>query len=158
MTDVNRYRTGEIDMTSSMPIELFQKLKKEIPYEVQVAPHLCTYFYEINNLQAPVTDQRVREALKLALDRDIITHKVKNQGDLPAYSLTPPYTKGITITPPEWAGWTQEKRNQVAKKLLADAGYGPAKPLTFSLLYNTSDSNKKLAIAAASIWKKNLGV
>ncbi|WP_367671211.1 oligopeptide ABC transporter substrate-binding protein OppA [Serratia symbiotica] len=158
VTDVNRYRTGEIDMTSSMPIELFQKLKKEIPYEVQVAPHLCTYFYEINNLQAPVTDQRVREALKLALDRDIITHKVKNQGDLPAYSLTPPYTKGITITPPEWAGWTQEKRNQVAKKLLADAGYGPAKPLTFSLLYNTSDSNKKLAIAAASIWKKNLGV
>ncbi|MCX2958055.1 MAG: ABC transporter substrate-binding protein, partial [Serratia symbiotica] len=49
VTDVNRYRTGEIDMTSSMPIELFQKLKKEIPYEVQVAPHLCTYFYEINN-------------------------------------------------------------------------------------------------------------
>ncbi|MCX2959363.1 MAG: ABC transporter substrate-binding protein, partial [Serratia symbiotica] len=63
-----------------------------------------------------------------------------------------------TLTPPEWAGWTQEKRIQVAKKLLADAGYGPAKPLTFSLLYNTSDSNKKMAIAAASIWKKNLGV
>ena len=46
------------------------------------------------------------------------------------------------------------KRNEVAKKLLADAGYGPGKPLTFSLLYNTSDLHKKLAIAAASIWKK----
>ena len=31
VTDVNRYRTGEIDMTyNNMPIELFQKLKKEI--------------------------------------------------------------------------------------------------------------------------------
>jgi oligopeptide transport system substrate-binding protein len=32
VTDVNRYRSGEIDMTyNNMPIELFQKLKKEIP-------------------------------------------------------------------------------------------------------------------------------
>lgn len=29
--------------------------------------------------------------------------------------------------------------------------------MTFDLLYNTSDLHKKLAIAAASIWKKNLG-
>ncbi|MGV8577584.1 ABC transporter substrate-binding protein, partial [Pseudomonas aeruginosa] len=68
------------------------------------------------------------------------------------------YTDGAKLTPPEWFGWTQEKRNEAAKKLLAEAGYGPGKPLTFSLLYNTSDLHKKLAIAAASIWKKNLGV
>lgn len=159
VTDVNRYRTGEIDMTyNNMPIELFQKLKKEIPKEVHVDPYLCTYYYEINNQKAPFTDARVREALKLGMDRDIIVNKVKNQGDLPAYSFTPPYTDGAKLTPPEWFGWTQEKRNEVAKKLLADAGYGPGKPLTFSLLYNTSDLHKKLAIAAASIWKKNLGV
>lgn len=37
VTDVNRYRSGEIDMTyNNMPIELFQKLKKEIPNEVRV--------------------------------------------------------------------------------------------------------------------------
>ncbi|CAI0881223.1 oligopeptide ABC transporter substrate-binding protein OppA [Serratia entomophila] len=159
VTDVNRYRTGEIDMTyNNMPIELFQKLKKEIPKEVHVDPYLCTYYYEINNQKAPFTDERVREALKLGLDRDIITNKVKNQGDLPAYGFTPPYADGAKLTPPEWFGWTQEKRNEVAKKLLADAGYGPGKPLTFSLLYNTSDLHKKLAIAAAAIWKKNLGV
>ncbi|MFX5972512.1 ABC transporter substrate-binding protein, partial [Acinetobacter baumannii] len=49
VTDVNRYRSGEIDMTyNNMPIELFQKLKKEIPKEVHVDPYLCTYYYEIN--------------------------------------------------------------------------------------------------------------
>lgn len=92
------------------------------------------------------------------MDRDIIVNKVKNQGDLPAYSFTPPYTDGAKLTPPEWFGWSQAKRNEEAKKLLAAAGYGPDKPLTFNLLYNTSDLHKKLAIAAASIWKKNLGV
>lgn len=158
VTDVNRYRSGEIDMTyNNMPIELFQKLKKEIPKEVHVDPYLCTYYYEINNQKAPFTDVRVRTALKLALERDIIVNKVKNQGDLPAYSYTPPYTDGMKLVEPEWFKWSQEKRNEEAKKLLAEAGYTADKPLTFNLLYNTSDLHKKLAIAVASIWKKNLG-
>ena len=158
VTDVNRYRSGEIDMTyNNMPIELFQKLKKEIPNEVHVDPYLCTYYYEINNQKAPFNDVRVRTALKLALDRDIIVNKVKNQGDLPAYSFTPPYTDGAKLVEPEWFKWSQEKRNEEAKKLLAEAGFTADKPLTFDLLYNTSDLHKKLAIAAASIWKKNLG-
>lgn len=158
VTDVNRYRSGEIDMTyNNMPIELFQKLKKEIPNEVHVDPYLCTYYYEINNQKAPFNDVRVRTALKLALDRDIIVNKVKNQGDLPAYSFTPPYTDGAKLVEPEWFKWSQDKRNEEAKKLLAEAGYTAEKPLTFDLLYNTSDLHKKLAIAAASIWKKNLG-
>ena len=158
VTDVNRYRSGEIDMTyNNMPIELFQKLKKEIPNEVHVDPYLCTYYYEINNQKAPFNDVRVRTALKLAMDRDIIVNKVKNQGALPAYSFTPPYTDGAKLVEPEWFKWSQEKRNEEAKKLLAEAGYTAEKPLTFDLLYNTSDLHKKLAIAAASIWKKNLG-
>ncbi|WP_436876573.1 oligopeptide ABC transporter substrate-binding protein OppA [Siccibacter turicensis] len=159
VTDVNRYRSGEIDMTyNNMPIELFQKLKKEIPSEVHVDPYLCTYYYEINNQKPPFNDPRVRAALKLGLDRDIIVNKVKNQGDLPAYSFTPPYTDGAKLTEPAWFKMTQEQRNAEAKKLLAEAGYTADKPLTFNLLYNTSDLHKKLAIAVSSIWKKNLGV
>ncbi|UYU30392.1 oligopeptide ABC transporter substrate-binding protein OppA [Siccibacter colletis] len=159
VTDVNRYRSGEIDMTyNNMPIELFQKLKKEIPQEVHVDPYLCTYYYEINNQKPPFNDPRVRAALKLGLDRDIIVNKVKNQGDLPAYSFTPPYTDGAKLTEPAWFKMTQEQRNAEAKKLLAEAGYTADKPLTFDLLYNTSDLHKKLAIAVSSIWKKNLGV
>lgn len=159
VTDVNRFRSGEIDMTyNQLPIELFQKLKKETPNELHVDPYLCTYYYEINNQKAPFTDVRVRTALKLGLDRDIIVNKVKNQGDLPAYGFTPPYTDGARLTKPEWFTWTQEKRNAEAKKLLAEAGYTADKPLTFNLLYNTSDLHKKLAIAAAAIWRKNLGV
>ncbi|EAA7632368.1 oligopeptide ABC transporter substrate-binding protein OppA [Salmonella enterica] len=158
VTDVNRYRSGEIDMTyNNMPIELFQKLKKEIPNEVRVDPYLCTYYYEINNQKAPFNDVRVRTALKLALDRDIIVNKVKNQGDLPGYSYTPPYTDGAKLVEPEWFKWSQKKRNEEAKKLLTEAGFTADKPLTFDLLYNTSDLHKKLAIAVASIWKKNLG-
>ncbi len=83
---------------------------------------------------------RVRTALKLGMDRDIIVNKVKAQGDMPAYGYTPPYTDGAKLTQPEWFGWSQEKRNEEAKKLLAEAGYTADKPLTINLLYNTSDT------------------
>ena len=64
-----------------MPADkMAMKLKKEIPNELHVDPYLCTYYYEINNQKAPFTDVRVRTALKLGLDRDIIANKVKGQG------------------------------------------------------------------------------
>ena len=160
VSDVNRYFSENgSDMTyNNMPIELFKKLQRENGKELHVDPYLCTYYYEINNQKAPFTDPRVRAALKLGLDRDIIVNKVLAQGQLPAYSYTPPATDGMDILPPDWFKWSQDKRNEEAKKLLAEAGYTADKPLTFNLLYNTSDLHKKLAIAASSIWKKNIGV
>ena len=120
------------------------------------ADPISVLLYEIN--KEPPSTRPSASALKLGLDRDIIVNKVKAQDEDPAYSFTPPFTDGIKLDKPEWMGWSQEKRNEEAKKLLAEAGYTADKPLTFDLLYNTSDLHKKLAIAAASIWKKNLGV
>lgn len=61
---------------------------------------------------------RVRTALKLGLDRDIIANKVKGQGDLPAYGYTPPYTDGAKLSEPEWfylvAGKTQRRSEETA--------------------------------------------
>ncbi|ENK0551146.1 oligopeptide ABC transporter substrate-binding protein OppA, partial [Salmonella enterica] len=53
---------------------------------------------------------------------------------------------------------SQEELNAQAKTLLRAAGYGSQKPLKLTLLYNTSENHQKIAIAVASMWKKNLGV
>lgn len=57
---------------------------------------------------------RVRTALKLGMDRDIIVNKVKAQGDMPAYGYTPPYTDGAKLTQLEWSAGAR-KRNEEAK-------------------------------------------
>lgn len=156
--DVNRYRSGEIDMTNSaLPPDLFPTLKKTLGTQVRISPLLCTFYYELNNKRAPFNDPRVRTAVKLTLDRSIITDKIMGQGQIPAGGFTPPFIDGADLTQPDWMKLTQQQRNEQAKKLLAEAGYTSVKPLTFSLLYNTSDVNKKQAIAAASMWSKNLG-
>lgn len=155
---VNRYRSGEIDMTQTIPIELFHRLKKELPNDVKITPYLCSYYYEINNQKPPFNDPRVRTALKLAMNSNIIANKVVGQGQEPAYGFTPPFINDMEAIQPEWFTLSQEKRNEMAVKLLEEAGYNKSNPLTFKFLYNTLESHKKVAIAAASILKQNAGV
>ncbi|PHM74154.1 ABC transporter substrate-binding protein [Xenorhabdus kozodoii] len=158
VSSINRYRSGEIDITdNAIPPELYKKIKRDIPEQLQISPYLCTFYYEINNQKPLFKDNRVREAIKLSLDRDIITEKIMAQGQISAYGFTPTYIgEGLTINP-EWASWTQEQRNQRARELLKEAGFNANNPLKFTLLYNTSDQNKQQAIAAASMWQKNIG-
>ncbi|WP_421355551.1 ABC transporter substrate-binding protein [Pseudocitrobacter faecalis] len=156
--DVNRYRAGEIDITSTVPINQFALLKKTMPEQLDVSPHLATYYYELNTTRPPFNDARVRRALNMALDKEIIAEKVLGQGQRPAWLVSQPEIGGITLKNPDYASWPREKRIAEAKKLLAEAGFGDDHPLSFNLLYNTSESHQRIAIAAASMWKKNLGV
>ncbi|APS30389.1 oligopeptide ABC transporter substrate-binding protein OppA [Pectobacterium brasiliense] len=156
--ELNRYKSGEIDVTGILSPVQFASLKKEYPQEVKVSPLLSTYFYQFNTQKPPFDDARVRRALDLSLDKTVIAQKVMGMGQKPAYSLIPQNTGGYIRQEPEWASWTQEQRNAEAKKLLEEAGFNAKNPLRFNLLYNTSESHLRVAIAANSMWKKNLGV
>ncbi|WP_029592438.1 ABC transporter substrate-binding protein [Franconibacter pulveris] len=156
--DVNRYKAGEIDITNTIPINQFAQLKKTLPDEVHVSPLLATYYYEFNTSRPPFNDARVRRALNMALDKDIIADKVLAQGQRPAWVLSQPEIGGAKIAPPDYASWPREKRIAEAKKLLEAAGFNAQHPLQFNLLYNTMESHQRIAIAASSMWHKNLGV
>ncbi|MDX7999054.1 oligopeptide ABC transporter substrate-binding protein OppA [Xenorhabdus sp. Reich] len=156
--DLNRYLAGEIDITNTISTEDFPSLRKSLPDEVKISPKSTVYFYEFNNKKPPFNDVRVRKALSLAVDRDIIVDKILGQGQLPAYSMLTPNIGGFNFEQPDYASWTQEQRIAKAKELLNEAGFNKDNPLAFSILYNTQESHKKIAIAVSSMWKKNLGV
>jgi oligopeptide transport system substrate-binding protein len=156
--DVNRYKAGEIDIAYTLPINQFAMLKKTMGDQLDVSPQLATYYYEFNTTKAPFNDARVRRALNMALDKDIIADKVLGQGQRAAWLVSQPEIGGVTLHKPDYASWSQEKRITEAKKLLAEAGFGENHPLSFNLLYNTSESHQRIAIAVSSMWKKNLGV
>lgn len=149
----NRFKTGELDV-GHIPIEQFTVAKTEIGDQLKVRPSLCVYYYEMNNQKPPFNDPRVREAFKLATDRETIANKILAQGQMPAYQLTPPAVNGNVKFTPEWQSLDRAKRLERARQLLTEAGYGDAKPLKFDMLYNTSESHKKIAVAAASFWQE----
>ncbi|NDL63424.1 ABC transporter substrate-binding protein [Acerihabitans arboris] len=156
--DMNRYKAGEIDISNSVPQTLFRALQNDLGAQVHISPKLAVYYYQFNTKKPPFNDPRVRLALNMGLDKTIIAEKVLGQGQKPAYLFNPDNTGGFTLNYPDYAGWTQQQRVIEAGKLLAQAGFTPARPLKFSLLYNTNESHQRIAIAASSMWKKNLGV
>lgn len=158
VSEMNRFLSGEIDVTNEVPVEHFKRLVKQHPDSVTIVGSLCSYYYSFNTAKAPFDDVRVRTALSYAIDRDIITNAILGQGQKPAFSLTPEITADFNPEVPEYSQWTQNQRNEKAKELLKQAGFDDSRPLQFSLLYNTSENHKKVATAIQSMWKRNLGV
>lgn len=152
---MSRYKAGEVDF-SGVPAEMFKDLKAELPDEVVVTPTLCTSYLEYNTKKAPLDDVRVRTALSMALDRDLITEEVLGRGEESSYQLTPHYTQGMTKVLPDWANLPMEERAKMANDLLAQAGYSQQNPAKVEILYSTSEGGKRLTSAMSSLYKQYL--
>jgi oligopeptide transport system substrate-binding protein len=154
---LKRYRAGEFDIVTDLPIDQLVWLKQNMPKELQIAPYAGVYFYTVNVTRPPFNDMRVRTALAMAVNREVLVERVTLAGELPAYGFVPDGTADYTSQKVAWAKVNQAARDTEAIKLMTAAGYGPGKPLKFKLNYNTSENHKKIAVAIAAMWKK-LGV
>jgi len=158
-TDTKRFRANEIDWTLEIPNSQFRWLKENLPKELHVAPILATYYYGFNLTRPPFKDNlKLRQALTMAVDRDILTEKVTGVGEVPAWSWVPPVTVNYTPQYLPWKDWPRDKRLAEARRLYKEAGYSDSNPLQVEIRYNTSENHKKIAIAIAQMWKQNLGV
>ena len=157
---LTRWRAGEVDQTD-VPAGQYPALEAELPDETYSVPQFCTYYFSVNMTDsAPeaLKKKEVRQALNLAIDRDIIVNAVLQGGQTPAYSFTNPHTSGFVVPTIPAAGMTQEERDAKAKELFTAAGYGPDNPLTLDYIYNTSEAHKAIIVAVSQMWKEKLGV
>ena len=157
---LQRYLAGELDRTG-VPTGQYPTLKEQYPDQAVSVPSLCSYYYMFNlRDDAPEwqKDVRVRKALSYAIDRGIIVDKILQGGQIPAYTFTPGATAGFTVPQVDYAGMTQDERNAAAKAMMEEAGFGMGSPLDVTLVYNTSEGHKKIAIAVSQMWKQTLGV
>ncbi len=152
---MNRYLTGEVDITSDVPPPMVDKLKAEHPDAYKITPLLCTYYYAMNTQHKPYDDVRVRKAVSYSIMRDVVADKI-TKGNVPAYTFAHQDVANFKATLPDYAKWTQQQRDQEAQKLLKQAGYDSNNPLTGNLVYNTSESHKAIAVGIASMLNKNL--
>lgn len=154
---LKRYRANELDFTDTIPLEQLPLIKNRMAGEYRVAPYFGSYYYGFNNTKAPFKNNpKLRTALNMAIDRDILVNIVIGAGQIPAYSFVPP-VKTFQPIEPEWSTWSKEKREAEALRLYQEAGYSKDKPLEVEILYNTSENHKKVALAVAAMWKQALG-
>lgn len=147
------FRVGQLHYTQSIPLDkipVYRELENT-PYVN--APYLGTYFYLLNTNKPPLDDVRVRKALSLAVDRKLLNDSVLHGTNFPAYGITPPGTLGYQ--PPKIFDYDVAR----ARQLLAEAGYpdGEGWP-GLELIYNTSESHLKVAVALQQMWKDALNI
>lgn len=153
VSEERMFRVGQLHYTQTIPLDKIPQYQKmdNTPY-VQ-SPYLGTYFYLFNTNRPPLDDVRVRRALSIAVDRVKLNNSVLQKSNTPAYSITPPGTLGYH--PPKLFDFEPA----LARQLLADAGYpnGEGWP-GLELIYNTSESHRKIAVALQQMWKDVLNI
>ena len=157
-TEYARYRAGELDTTGTIPIENFELVKTDNGDALHITPQLNIYYYGYNLTKPPFKDSpELRQALSMAIDRELLVEKVLGRGETAAYSWVPPGVNNYEPTVFSYAPLTQEERNQIARGLYKTAGFSEESPLELELRYNTSDTHRKIAVAIQSMWRDVLG-
>jgi oligopeptide transport system substrate-binding protein len=155
---LKRYRAGEFDILTDFPTDQYGWMQTNLPGQARTAAFAGLYYYIMNSKKPPFSDKRVRQALSMAVNREVIGPQILGTGELPAYSWVPPgmanYGEPATV---RWKDLDYKAKLAEAKKLLTDAGFGPDKPLKVQLRYNTNDNHKRVAVGVAAMWKP-LGV
>jgi len=153
---LRRFRAGEFDVLGEFPVSQIDWLRTNMPDSVRIEPFLGVEYIPMNLTRPSLQDARVREALNLALDRDILTDQVLRLGNLPAYSIVPPGTAnfpgGNRMTV---ADVPVQERLTRAQDLMQEAGYGPANRLPLSLLVrSTSADARRVPAAIQQMWRE----
>jgi oligopeptide transport system substrate-binding protein len=157
--ELARYRGGELQVTAVVPRGQFDWIKANLGDQLHVGPQLTTYYYGFNLRRAPFRDNlKLRRALSMVIDREMLVERVLRVGELPAYGWVPPGVNNYTPQSFEYRGLPMAARIAEAQRLYAQAGYSRSRPLTFELRYNSGEVHTKLALAIASMWKEALGV
>lgn len=152
-----RFLAGDLDITDRFQIEDFDWLSRDLGPQLRLEPYLATYMMAMNVTRAPYVDVRVRQALVMSLDRELLTGRLLKGKYSPAYGIVPPLP-GYGAVLPEWARLPAEARHARARELYAAAGYSARRPLEVSLRYPMSDADtRRVMEGMAAMWRTTLG-
>lgn len=153
ITEERMFRDGQIHKTNDVPLEKIPVYRAENPELLFVEPYLGSYFYGINTRREPLDDVRVRLALNMAVDRELLTSTVLLDLFDPAYAIVPPDTLGYE--PVKLFDYDPER----ARELLAEAGFPNGEGFPgFEILYNTHEQHRTIAVALQQMWMKELNI
>jgi oligopeptide transport system substrate-binding protein len=156
---LRRFMAGEIQSYDDVPVEQIAFVRASLTEAFKVTPSLASYFYAFDTRHKPFDDRRVRQALSMVIDREFLAESIWRGTMDPGYSFVPPgiasYGAPATVA---WKDIDSFEREDEAKRLLAEAGFGPGgEKLEVEIRFNNSENHRATVVAIADMWKA-LGV
>jgi peptide/nickel transport system substrate-binding protein len=162
---VASFMAGEVDVIDYVPVQDVPRLRKDAKYDVFQGPVARIHYVAMDSMRDdspyvlakdgsklgknPLKDKRVRKALSLAINRDLIIAKLLDGIGLVASQYLPKSFSG-----------TSQKLNpdpydpDAAKKLLAEAGYADGFQVTLHATLGRYPADKEIAQAIGQMWTR----
>lgn len=157
-TELALFEAGDIHLANHPPAgELARLLEEGL---LQKGGDLAVNYYYLNTGSGPLTDNRVRQALAQAINRQDLVDFVTRGGEEIALALVPP---GVEIGGVDFrrrgGDYFPDNAGDEARALLAEAGYprGEAFP-PLELLIPTGGDFATTAAALQEMWQQELGI
>ncbi len=160
-----KYEGGEYDILVDIPTSVVAELQAQNDERLEIGAQVGTYYYNINPEHKPFNNVKVRKALNLALDRETIVKDITQGGQIAAegvvpYGLEDENGKEFRDGVGNLIEYNPEEAKTLLEEGLKEEGMTVEEfnSKNFVLLYNTSESHKKIAQAAQEMWRSELGI
>ena len=154
------FEAGNLDI-AGIPSEEWDRIHADPAYTDMIRPvfTLGTEWYGFNNQLAPTDDQRVRLALSLAIDRELLVQQVV-KGGVPAQFFTHPGAAGAPNAedyPEGGVRYDPERARALLDEYLTENNL-TAEDLQMTLMANSSEGNQRVGEAIVGMWNEVLGI
>lgn len=130
-------------------------MRVRIPRALHLDTYLGVNYLTTNFQRAPFQDIRMRQAIALAYNREIMTRKILRLGEPAAYHFVPP---GVAGEPPgahmAFEPLAYEQRIAQARQLMIAMGYGPNNHFHTTFDTTTTPDSKRLAAALQAMLRE----
>jgi ABC-type transport system substrate-binding protein len=140
--------SGDAQLAVRLPSEDIPRLEKDAAIQLDATETLRVLYIGFNVAKKPFSDERVRQAFNLAVDRESIVKNIYQGRALVAGNIVAPLTTGYFPLPAY--PYDPEK----AKKLLADAGFPNGLKAKFISPQGRYPKDFEMAQALQQQWKK----
>lgn len=160
-----KYEGGEYHILVDVPTSVVAQLKAQNDPQLNIGNQIGTYYYNVNPDVKPFNNAKVRQALSMAIDCETITENITQGGQIPAEGVVPyglkdengnEFRDGVGSL----VEYDPDKAKQLFEEGLAEEGMTLEEFNSgqFVILYNTSESHKKIAQAVQEMWRTALGI
>lgn len=149
-TRVAALLSGQVDFVEALPPDSVPQVKASgMQVVTNVYPHIWPYMLSLMP-DSPFKDIRIRKAANLAIDREKLVKLLRG--------LAAP-AKGMVTPDHPWFGkptFDIKYDPDAARKLLAEAGYGPKNPVKVKFLMSTAGSGQMQPLSMNEFIQENM--
>jgi len=144
-------RGGQVDWIEVPPPDAIPSLR-QAGFQVTTGsyPHVWPWLFQMGGEGTPFADVRVRQALNYCVDRAGLVQLLNGTAE-PSVGWLKPGDPAFG-NPQNRYGFDPAR----GKRLLAEAGYGPQRPLSFKVMISTSGSGQMLPLPMNEFMQQNL--